>query len=326
MSPVVSREVESDYAALTQGGGVASLGPRTQVEFTGRDRATFLHGLCTNDIKRLAPGGGCEMFLTNVQGRTVGYGYVFHGAESLVLETSPGQAESICAGLGRYIIREDVRLHDRSQQWSELVLAGPEAERCLRQAFSSEVPGAPLSHVEVRTAEGPLSIRRVPFLGPTCFFIACGREAERAASAALQAAGAAACGGALEIARVETGSPLFGVDITSANLPQEVARDDRAISFKKGCYLGQETVARLDALGHVNWRLAGLRFAGQNVPAAGTEIEGDGKVVARVTSAVWSLRLGAPLALAYVRRGQERAGHAFDSPFGRAEVVALPLS
>ena len=326
MSPVVSCEVEAEYAALIQGVGVAGLGSRTQIEFTGKDRAAFLHGLCTNDIKRLATGSGCEMFLTNVQGRTVGYGYVFHGAESLVLETSPGQAESICAGLERYIIREDVRLIDRSQQWSELVLAGPDAERCLRQAFSAEVPGALMSHVELRTADGPLSVRRVPFLGPTSFFVACGRQSERAVCAALHAAGAAACGGtALEIARLEAGSPLFGADITSANLPQEVGRDERAISFKKGCYLGQETVARVDALGHVNWRLAGLKVAGPDVPPVGTEIEGDGKTMARVTSAVWSLRLGTPLVLAYVRRGQERVGNSFETPFGPAEVVALPL-
>ena len=134
------------------------------------------------------------------------------------------------------------------------------------------------------------------------------------------------CGGTtLEIARVEAGSPLFGVDIASTNLPQEVGRDERAISFKKGCYLGQETVARLDALGRVNWRLAGLKLTGPDVPPVGTEIEGDGKIVARVTSAVWSLRLGALLVLAYVRRGQERAGNTFETPFGPAEVVALPL-
>ena len=143
----------------------------------------------------------------------------------------------------------------------------------------------------------------------------------------LRQAGARPCGSeAVEIARIEAGTPLFGRDITDANLPQEIARDARAISFVKGCYIGQETVARLDALGHVNRTLAGVRFAATDVPASGTELTDDsGKVAGRVTSATFSPTLGAPLALAFVRRETNTPGSKLTSAVGPAEVVQLPL-
>src|SRR5205814_560451 len=116
---------------------------------------------------------------------------------------------------------------------------------------------------------------------------------------------------ALEMVRIEAGTPFFGQDITDKNLPQELGRDALAISFTKGCYLGQETVARIDALGHVNQTLRGLRFAGLEIPQAGADLstpDKPDKAVAHVTSAAFSPRLAAPLALGYVRRGYEAPG------------------
>jgi folate-binding protein YgfZ len=128
-----------------------------------------------------------------------------------------------------------------------------------------------------------------------------------------------------EIIRLEAGVPLYGVDITDENLPQEVNRNAQAISFTKGCYLGQETVARIDALGHVNKLLVGLKFAGETVPATGTELTAQGKAVGQVTSAVYSPRLKAPLALGYVRTGHHEVGDRVESSVGTAEVISLPV-
>jgi folate-binding protein YgfZ len=130
---------------------------------------------------------------------------------------------------------------------------------------------------------------------------------------------------AVEAARIEAGAPLFGRDITLENLPQEVGRDAQAISFTKGCYLGQETVARIDALGHVNKLLVGVKFAGDQLPAARTPLRAGGKSAGEVTSAAWSPRLGAVLALAYVKRLLAKPGTRLESDAGSAEVVALPL-
>jgi folate-binding protein YgfZ len=130
---------------------------------------------------------------------------------------------------------------------------------------------------------------------------------------------------AFETARIESGMPRYGVDFNEENLPQEVGRDREAISFTKGCYLGQETVARIDALGHVNQRLAGVRFFGSGVPSGGTELAREGRIVGSVTSAAFSPKLDAPLALAMVRREANSPGTRLSSAAGECEVVALPV-
>ena len=130
---------------------------------------------------------------------------------------------------------------------------------------------------------------------------------------------------AFDALRVEADMPLFGVDFDASNLPQEVARNDRAISFTKGCYLGQETVARIDALGHVNQELTGVRFEGAEVPAAGTELTHGGSVAGRVTTATFSPRLDGPLALAMVRREWLAPGTRLETPVGPCDVIMLPV-
>jgi folate-binding protein YgfZ len=129
---------------------------------------------------------------------------------------------------------------------------------------------------------------------------------------------------AFTTARIEAGVPLLSVDFDEHNFPQEVDRNREAISFTKGCYLGQETVARIDALGHVNQKIVGVRFAGTEVPAVGTELFKDGANVGKVSSAAFSPRFQAPLALAMVRREANSAGTRLESAAGIGEVIALP--
>jgi folate-binding protein YgfZ len=138
----------------------------------------------------------------------------------------------------------------------------------------------------------------------------------------LQSAGAAQCSlAALHMARIEHGFPWFGWDITEKNLPQEVNRHQRTISFHKGCYLGQETVARIDALGHVNRLLVVVRCQSPRVPEVDALLSCDGQSVGHVTSAAYSPRFDAGLALAYVRSQHSRAGTIVQLPDGPAEIV-----
>jgi folate-binding protein YgfZ len=125
--------------------------------------------------------------------------------------------------------------------------------------------------------------------------------------------------------RLETGTPLYGVDFDDDNLPQEVGRNEQAISFTKGCYLGQETVARIDALGHVNQQLVGVRFDGEAIPTVGTELTSGGAVAGRVTSATYSPLLEAPLAIAMVRHKFLPTGTRLDSANGPCEIVSMPI-
>ncbi|MEX0701659.1 MAG: glycine cleavage T C-terminal barrel domain-containing protein [Planctomycetales bacterium] len=292
----------AEYLGARDGAAIFDLSDRTQVEITGRDRVAFLNNFCTNDVKKLEPGQGCEAFVTNVKGRVLAHVFVFVERDAIWLETVAGAAPAIIAHLDKYLISEDVQLHDRTGDWGELFFCGPGSiERSLRKL-------APYSH---RIASSGLArSRRVDLLGIAGFLTSFDkresggllREAwevwTRAGGRELRPAGAAA----FHAMRIEARLPLVGVDVGEENLAQEVARTDRAVSFTKGCYLGQEPIARLDALGHTNRELRTLRLEGGPVPAAGTPVFGDGNEIGRITSAARSYADDRPVALAVLRR------------------------
>ncbi|MEX0938449.1 MAG: glycine cleavage T C-terminal barrel domain-containing protein [Pirellulales bacterium] len=328
----------TEYKALTTGVGCVRLTGRTLIEVTGKDRVSFLHNMCTNDVRRLASGSGIEAFFTNAQGKILGHAYLFGEDDRIWIETAPGQAEPLLAHLSKYKIREDVQLIDRTPDVAEILLAGPRAESLLAQLLSATLPGERLAHARVEfggtggeaaaKSEGGMTVRlcRVDWTQPAAYLVICAANEGDRVTTVLKNAGAVPCSGeTYQAARIEAGTPVYGTDISQANLPQEVARDEAAISFTKGCYIGQETVARIDALGHVNQLLVGVRFSGDAVPAPETELSIEGKKLGRVTSAIWSPKLGGPLALAYVRRAAVEQGSVLESPAGEAVVVALPV-
>jgi folate-binding protein YgfZ len=317
-------DFDTQYAAFTSAAGWCDCNERTQIELIGDDRATFLHNFTTNDIRGLKPGGGCEAFALDARGHVLGHLLVFCTQHSLVIDTVPGQAETLCRHLDRYLIRERVEIHDRGEAWGELALAGAEAGQLLHE-LTGAVLESPYSHAQVQLAGHQLWLRRVDIFGPGSYFLAGPREAMDAVGLVLEAEGIVPCGNdVLETVRIESGFPWYGRDISISNLPQEAARDRQAINFNKGCYLGQETVARIDALGHVNKTLACVRFSGQTVPPVGTELRSGDQPVGAVTSAAFSPLLNAPLALAYIRRGQNSMGAKLDSQFGAVVVIDAP--
>lgn len=314
---------DSEYLALTAGAGLVDCGDRTQLELSGEDRTKFLNNLTTNSVGALKPGQGCETFVLDVRGHVVGHLLVFCTPDTLVLDTEPGQAERLMKHLERYHIRERIELHDRTGQWGELLLAGAGVDALLQRivADSLSIPHDYLGHTALRIAGQPVWLRRVEIAEPNSFFMSSPRDALPAVAGALAAVGAARCSAvALETVRIEAGWPRYGVDITDQNLPQEVGRNQQAISFTKGCYLGQETVARIDALGHVNKQLVSVRFSGPEVPTPGIELHCGGKVIGTVTSSTFSPRHSAPVALAYVRREHLGPGTLVESAYGVAEV------
>jgi folate-binding protein YgfZ len=324
MTTAISPELQQQYEALTLGVGWADCSGRTRIEVTGADRANFLHSFCTNDVKRLAPGQGCEALVTNHQGKTIGHIFIACDADCLLLETVAGQAAALVAHFDRFVIGEDIAFRDITAETAEFLLAGAQAAEALRKAIGSEPPIELHSHQSATIGEREMTIRRVDFAGPDSFFLQSSRTDAAAVQAALDTFATACQAEAVEIVRIEAGSPLFGQDISEDNLPQEIGRDARAISFRKGCYLGQETVARIDALGHVNRQLVGVTFAGTTVPQPSCELFLGAKPVGVVTSACYSPRAAAPLALAYVRRMQAAPGTQLDSSLGAAQVVRLP--
>jgi folate-binding protein YgfZ len=300
---------------------------RSQIELSGQDRTTFLHSFCTGDIKKLKPGQGCEAFITNHQGKAVGHVLVFCEEDRLLLDAASGQTEKIIKHLDRFLISERVEFKDHSQQWYEILVAGPNAEQMLRQVGVEKSFSQMLEQKTVN--EVGLRLRKVDLLGDIPAFLLFSVKGllddTIGRLCALGCRDAVVEYSALHIARVEAGYPLYGIDITEDNLPQEVTRNEQAISFTKGCYLGQETIARLDALGHVNRILTGLKFPEGANPQPGEVIMQGDKKIAQITSVAYSPKLQAPLALAYVRSIHATPGKRIPYGDGEAEVVKLPL-
>ena len=310
----------AEVQSLTVGAGFVSLDDRTLIELTGDDCIAFFQNLCTNDIRRLQPGQGCEAFLCDVRGKTVGHVFALLQSDSLVVSTTGGQAEKLMAHLEKYHITEDVQLTDRSKDWTELLLSGPKWQDSLPSQI--DLPVQYLQHAGGQVRGVEVDIARVDITGESSYLLRCASgERERVLDGLCKHGGTACSIESLEIARIKAGFPWFGIDITDAHLPQEVNRNDRAISFTKGCYLGQETVARIDAMGHVNKLLVGLRFEGEDHVMTGMPLESGGAQVGAITSVARPLPDEGLLALGYVRREKAEPGTLLESPAGPARVI-----
>ncbi len=305
----------AEYDAAHKFAAIMDRSSLSKLELRGPDRVKFLHNLCTNDIKSLAACHGCEAYFTNAHGKILAQVRLFAEANSHWIDTVPGSSATLFAHLERYHIMEKVDLADRTNDFAQVILAGPRACEIVMNA--SGTPAASLRNLQhapfnVDGAAGDLIYHEL--LGIPAFELRV--PAEHAVQLwkriwqAGQPAGLRPMGdAAFEMLRIEAGLPVYGADVTDANLPQEVGRIDRTTSFTKGCYLGQETVARIDALGHVNRHLVGLMMRDlRESPPAGSSILAGEKPVGHVTSACFSPALDCAIALGYVRRGFERRG------------------
>jgi folate-binding protein YgfZ len=304
MSADRASNFDQEYRAFRSGQAIVSLDGWSSISITGVDRQSFLNNFCTNDIKRLTPGESCEAFFTTVKGKIIGHGAISCRENELVFFGAPGQAPRLVEHLDRYIIREDVKLRDTTTKKVFFLVTGELPESNGRwTAFSWNLVGNITSQIVDLAIQIGLPTSGIFGEGE---FVVAGNHAFTAA-------------------RIEAGMPLYGVDFDEKNLPQEVGRDREAISFTKGCYLGQETVARIDALGHVNQGIAGVAFSSDEVPPAGTELTRQGAEVGRVTSAAYSPALRRPLALAMIRREASSVATRLESNLGEADVVAIPI-
>jgi folate-binding protein YgfZ len=323
------------YQAVTTQAVWFDRSDRERLGVLGPDRAKFLHNLTTNDVKRLAAGRGQEAFVTSPQGKTLGYVSLLALDDRIMVRTDPGGLALVLPHFKRYGVFDEVWLDELGARTFECHLAGPHAEAILIEAGGAIPDPDDLSHRSIQVAEAPvLAIREAPAGRPGLTLIAdrvdLARVRDQVFAAGEQFGLVEGDPETFEALRVEEGTPVFGQDVTADNLPQEVGRDASAISFVKGCYLGQETVARIDALGHVNKLLLGLKLRDRLVPPPGAEVELSGKGVGVITSSVFSPGWGFPVALAYLRTRQVQPGaevrvRLANEPIGTAIVTALPM-
>jgi folate-binding protein YgfZ len=325
----------AEYDSALEGTALFELSHHGKVQVKGKDAGTFLHNLCTNEVNKLPTGSGCEAFLTTGQAKIIAYVLIYRlpgdGGQDLWLDAGPGMAERVVKHLDRYLISEQLEIVDRTHEFVQLHLAGPKAEETLQRVLADWLPEArELGHRVSMHAGSAIYVRHHRPLGLPGYGLLCSREgAENLWQALLDAQARPAGLEAYRTLRIEAGTPVYGPDIDETNLPQEVGRTEQAVSFTKGCYIGQETVARIRTYGHVNRSLVGLKLTAPSAAHHGAKLFRDGKEVGQVTSSVVSPRLNTAIALAYVRRGSEAPGavlEAVDEGVRQvAEVVALPF-
>jgi hypothetical protein len=300
-----------EYTAAATEAAVFDLSERAQLELTGRDRQKFLHNFCTNEIRTLQPGQGCEAFITSIQGKVLAHVFVFAAPHGLWLDSVPGSEERIASHLTKYLITEDVEIHSRTAEWGELFVTGPEASGRLAALKLSVAALPPTGHLLDQSRGFPLAIRRVDFTGMPGYLLCAPRTELTGLWQALTGGGFRPAGmAAFHALRVEACMPLYGLDISEANFAQEVGRTSVAVSFTKGCYLGQEPIARIDALGHVNQELRGIRLAAGPLPLPGSAVLplGDDREIGKITSSAISFSHDLPVALAYLKRNHFAPG------------------
>jgi folate-binding protein YgfZ len=326
--------LQDDYKAIREGAALEVPQDRGRIAVSGRDRATYLQGLLTNDIPALTRGTGCYAAWLTPQGRMTTDMHVLESGDMILLDVPAATRESVLQRLDQFIFTEDVQVSDLTGALAEVTVHGPGAARLI-EAMAAGATGlagwAQYTNARVEFSGSPLVIARIDRVGVPGYtvYVDTARAAELAGT--LEIGGAVRVSAdALEVARVEAGYPLFGVDMDGDTIPLEAGIEGRAISLTKGCYVGQEVIIRVLHRGHgrVVRRLVGIRVR-NGTPPRGVRIRGDGRDIGLVTSSATSPRFGA-IALGYVHRDfvepgtavEVDAAHGFDA----AIVSGLPFA
>lgn len=305
--PDVFTDLDDEYLAAREAVIAVDRSHRGQVQVKGADRVSFLNNMLSNDVKSLAAGSGMQAALLSQKGKLVSDMIVYRLEESLLLEMEPEQIGPVMKALTRYIVSEDVKLEDVSEREAVISLEGPRASELLSKLVEGSLPELPLYHfIHAGIQETPVQVsaaRHGPGPGFDVSLAAdravalLDRILDAGADVGLRMAGHST----QNTRRIEAGIPVFGVDMNESHLLMETGLEN-AVSFNKGCYLGQEYVARLAHRGHLNRKLVGLKISSAYIPSPGNEILGEGQPVGQVTSATFSPALDYPIALGYVQR------------------------
>ncbi len=333
---LTSETIKQQYAALIAGPAWIARSNRALIEVTGKDRVAWAHNLTTNQVKTLSCDEGNYAFVLNVQGRILLDLNLAVRSESIWLDLDRRFLPTALTHFNKYIIMEDVRLTDRSDEFVRVAVAGGHAKALLAEFGAGHAAVMPaVSMTSMTYAKTKIDVMRNDFCGVFAvdlflpISIASAFEAE-IKGAHRNVPAIHIYDDVVQIRRIEAGIPWSGAEITDDVLSAETRQLERAVSFQKGCYLGQEIVERMRARKVVAKMLSGLKVSGEAVPPAGAEVIADGgAVVGKITSACHSLALHVPIALCYSKTSSAVPGVTLQVRWGdhvaAAVVAGLPF-
>ncbi|MFT4586031.1 MAG: folate-binding protein YgfZ [Candidatus Binatia bacterium] len=312
-------DASTEFTCLAESAALLDLGFRSRLCVTGADRVEFLHGQVTNNVKSLAEGEGCYAALVDHKGKIQSDLNIYRLKDELLLDFEPGLTERVTERLEKFIIAEDVDVIDVAPHYGLLSVQGPKSGEAIEcSGLVSEIPHGDRRFVSLKGADfGEAYLANRPRMAGGGFDVFVPNEKIEAVWEALNR-GVEAVGGfpvgwaALEAARIEAGIPRYGVDMTETNLAPETGIGDEAISYNKGCYIGQEVIARIRTYGRVSKSLRRLRFVDDpsGLPIKdGLLYDGDRKV-GNITSVVQLPTTQEHVAIGYVRRESNEPGAA----------------
>ena len=329
-------DARAEYEAVRGGAGAGlfDLSSRGRVEVSGGEAVQFLNGMVTNDVARLEDGAWMHAAFPNPQGRLVAATRVFRRGDAFVFDTEAATHKALLKNLERFTLAGDFRVRDLTDETALLSIQGARASDFIKAVFGESAAAAERGRVySFKFRSGEVTLARATHTAEDGFDLFVGANDAEALWDALVAAGARPAGfDALEVLRVEAGVPRYGVDASDANVVLEVVDEEEAVSYTKGCYAGQEIIARIHWRGHVAKRLAGLVFDRDAEPPADARIKScaEDREVGHITSTVFSPRLRRQVALGLVKYdhlapGTEVKIFGGDMEACAAYVAQLPL-
>ena len=309
---------EQEYWAIRKSVGVRDVSYFGKIQMSGKDRQRFLNGMISNDVKTLQTGKGVWALFLDVKGHIQSDMKIYAFPEHFLMVLQHYVRDKIMSGLDRYIISEDVRMKDVTEESALFQVLGPQSESFLRSKGAARLPEDVYSFSTNRLDGIDVQIIRLS----AGYTVLC---PSTAAAAVLEVLDAQLVGmRAFDVFRVEAGLPLVQRDTEEMSFPQE-ARMEAALNFQNGCYLGQEVMARIDAQGHVNKRLIGIA-SGESLNSGDKMYKGE-KEIGKVMSTTFSLLLKQPFALGYVRREVAKDGETVEVGDHRTTAIVkeLPL-
>jgi folate-binding protein YgfZ len=328
MKPAVSLDA---YRAVRHGAAIIERADRGRIMVSGADRASYLHGLLTNDVLALRQGSGCYAAYLTPQGRMIADMWLYELGDSILMTLSRDVKDLVLSKLDQFVFTEDVQLGDVTEAYCSMALVGPLAPAVLARALAASDAALPLAeHGNVRLPfDGePAIITRVTDTGEPGYDVCLPPCAMDRLRARLRTSGVGEVDDATaEAVRIEAGVPRFHRDMNEETIPLEAGIEPRAISLTKGCYVGQEVIIRVLHRGHgrVARKLAGLVFTPDQVPGTGAQVQAQGRPIGSITSGAWSPSLERGIALGYLHRDFLSPGTAVEVEGVPGEVVALPF-